>query len=230
MGSEMCIRDRFTKENALLTAESGGDGSFSFEDVPYGIWLVKELSTVEGYALTEEIFEVQVSEDGAVIELGNIENKPVTGTVQTTKVDKNYPDHRLTGAVFHIYQDVNGNGTYDPDTDAFYGVMEETETGVYQLEGLPYGGFFLHEETAPEGYLKDDRYYFFEIRNNGETVTVENEAGIGFVNQPEKPDTPDAPQTGDNSNIWLWLGIAGASLAAGILLITLNWKRRKEKN
>lgn len=220
----------FTKENALLTAESGGDGSFSFEDVPYGIWLVKELSTVEGYALTEEIFEVQVSEDGAVIELGNIENKPVTGTVQTTKVDKNYPDHRLTGAVFHIYQDVNGNGTYDPDTDAFYGVMEETETGVYQLEGLPYGGFFLHEETAPEGYLKDDRYYFFEIRNNGETVTVENEAGIGFVNQPEKPDTPDAPQTGDNSNIWLWLGIAGASLAAGILLITLNWKRRKEKN
>ena len=78
--------------------------------------------------------------------------------------------------------------------------------------------------------MKDDRYYFFEIRNNGETVTVENEAGIGFVNQPEKPDTPDAPQTGDNSNIWLWLGIAGASLAAGILLITLNWKRRKEKN
>lgn len=220
----------FTKENVLLTAESGEDGSFSFEDVPYGIWLVKELSTVEGYALTEEIFEVQVSEDGAVIELGNIENKPVTGTVQTTKVDKNYPDHRLTGAVFHIYQDVNGNGTYDPDTDAFYGVMEETETGVYQMEGLPYGGFFLHEETAPEGYLKDDRYYFFEIRNNGETVTVENEAGIGFVNQPEKPETPAAPQTGDNSHIWLWLGIAGASLAAGILLITLNWKRRKEKN
>lgn len=220
----------FTEENALLTAESGEDGSFFFEDVPYGIWLVRELSTVEGYALTEEIFEVQISEDGALIELGNIENRPITGTVQTTKVDKNYPENRLTGAVFHIYQDVNGNGVYDPDIDTFYGVMEEVETGVYSLEGLPYGGFFLYEETAPEGYIKDDRYYFFEIRNDIETVTVENEAGIGFVNQPVETDTPDAPQTGDNSNIWLWLGIAGASLAAGVLLITLGWKRRKEKN
>ena len=220
----------FTDENALLTAESGETGIFSFENVPYGIWLVRELSTVEGYALTEEIFEVQISEDGAAIELGNIENKPITGTVQTTKVDKNYPENHLTGAVFHIYQDVNGNGTFDPDTDTLYGVMEETETGVYSLEGLPYGGFFLYEESAPEGYIKDDRYYFFEIRNDGETVTVENEAGVGFVNQPEEPETPNTPQTGDNSNIWLWIGIATASLGAGAALIVLNRKRRKENN
>ena len=220
----------FTEENALLTVESGEDGSFAFENVPYGIWLVREISTVEGFVLSDEVFEVQISENGEVIELGNIENRPITGTVQTTKVDVNYPENHLTGAVFHIYQDVNGNGVYDPDIDTFYGAMEETETGVYSLDGLPYGGFFLYEETAPEGYVKDDRYYFFEIKNDGETVLVENEAGIGFVNQPVETDTPDAPQTGDNSNIWLWLGIAGASLAAGVLLITLGWKRRKEKN
>ncbi len=220
----------FTEENALLTAESGEDGSFSFENVPYGIWLVKELSTIEGYALTEEIFEVQISEDGVVIALGNIENKPITGTVQTTKVDKDYPENHLTGAVFYIYLDVNGNGAFDPDTDTFYGAMTETETGVYSLEGLPYGGYFLYEETAPEGYIKDDRYYFFEIRNDGETVTVENEAGIGFVNQPVEKETPDVPQTGDNSNLWLWLGIAGASLGAGILVIVLNRKRRQKTN
>ena len=220
----------FTEANALLTAKSGEDGGFLFENVPYGIWLVRELSTVEGYALTEEIFEVQVSENGALIELGNIENKPITGTVQTTKVDKNHPENRLTGAVFLIYLDANGNGVYDPDTDTLYGTMEELEKGMYSLSGLPYGGYFLYEETAPEGYLKDDRYYFFEIRSDGEIVSVENEAGIGFVNQPETPDTPDIPQTGDNSNIWLWICIAGASLGAGVLLIVLSRKRRKEKN
>ena len=71
----------FTAENAILTAESAEDGSFSFTDVPYGIWQIKEISTVDGYVLSDEIFEVQIDEDGQVIELGNIENKPITGTV-----------------------------------------------------------------------------------------------------------------------------------------------------
>lgn len=221
----------FTAENAILTAESAEDGSFSFTDVPYGIWQIKEISTVDGYVLSDEIFEVQIDEDGQVIELGNIENKPITGTVQTTKVDKNYPENKLSGAVFVIYQDANGNGTYDPDIDTLYGTMEETEQGVYRLEGLPCGGYFLYEESAPDGYIKDDKYYFFEIRENGVTVEVENEAGIGFVNQPTETETPDAPQTGDNSNIWLWISVAGASLGAGALLLaTTLKKRRKEKN
>ena len=62
--------------------------------------------------------------------------------------------------------------------------MSEVETGVYRMDGLRYNGYFLHEKTSPEGFLKDDNYYYFEIREDGETVTVENEAGVGFVNQP----------------------------------------------
>ena len=56
------------------------------------------------------------------------------------------------------------------------------------------------------------------------TVEVENEAGIGFVNQPTETETPDAPQTGDNSNIWLWISVAGASLGAGALLLATTLK------
>lgn len=47
-----------------------------------------------------------------------------TGGVATTKVDRDYPDHHLTGAVFEIWQDVNGNGTLDEGTDILVGVME----------------------------------------------------------------------------------------------------------
>lgn len=223
----------FTADNALLITECCEDGSFRFENIPYGVWLVRELSCVEGYVLSEEIFEVQISEDEQLIELGSIENRPIRGSVQVTKVDLDYPENRLTGAVFDIYLDVDGDGVYAPDTDAFYGTMDEIETGVYFLDDLLYNGYFLHEETAPEGYLKDDQYYFFEIRNDGETVTVENEAGIGFVNQPETPDvpdTPDAPQTGDDSNILLWSCIAGASLGAIVFLGIKCRKRRKKTN
>ena len=42
----------------------------------------------------------------------------------------------------------------------------------------------FHEKLNPEGFLKDDNYYYFEIRKDGEIVIVENKAGIGFVNRP----------------------------------------------
>lgn len=62
--------------------------------------------------------------------------------------------------------------------------MNEIEDGVYRMEGLRYNGYFLYEKSSPEGFLKDENYHYFEIRNDGETVIVENEAGVGFVNQP----------------------------------------------
>lgn len=38
----------FTAEKAILTAESGKDGVFGFEKIPYGSWLVKELQPADG--------------------------------------------------------------------------------------------------------------------------------------------------------------------------------------
>ena len=218
----------FTAENALLTATSDENGAFAFENVPYGVWLVREIAAVEGYVLSEEIFEVQIAENGAVIEIGSIENKPITGIVEVKKVDKNDTDKLLSGAVFHIYLDVNGNGAYDPDVDTFYAALTETETGIYRLGELRSGGYFLYEESAPENYIKDDRYYFFEIANDGEVVSIENSKDVGFVSEPEIPTVPDSPQTGDNSKLWLWISLAGASLAAMLTAGYFGYKKKKK--
>jgi len=43
----------------------------------------------------------------------------------------------------------------------------------------------LKERTAPDNFLLDETYHYFEIRTDGETVEVENEAGVGFINQPK---------------------------------------------
>lgn len=42
----------FTRENAILTATSAEDGGFSFADVPYGNWLVREIETPTGFVLS----------------------------------------------------------------------------------------------------------------------------------------------------------------------------------
>lgn len=173
----------FTEETALATCQSNEIGIFTFENVPFGRWIVREIKAAPAFVLNENSYAVTVSTDEEVIEI-TIENEFVTGSVKTTKVDKEYPDNKLSGAVFEVYVDVDNNGEFDPEIDLFVGEMTETEDGIYEMHDLRYNGYFLYEKTAPEGFLKDDGYHYFEIRNDGETVIVENEAGVGFTNQP----------------------------------------------
>lgn len=173
----------FTAENALLTATSAEDGSFSFAGVPYGNWVVREIAAPTGFVLSEESFSVNVDKGGAVIEV-EIENTLIRGTVQLTKTDKDYPENKLSGAEFAVYRDSNGNKELDAD-DEKIGTLTETSIGVYEMPDLIYGGYFVKEEKAPEGFYLDENAYDFEITEHGKTVIVENEAGKGFVNAPQ---------------------------------------------
>ena len=173
----------FTTENAILTATSAEDGSFSFARVPYGNWIVREIEAPTGFVLSEKTYPVTVDADGAVIEV-EIENTRIRGTVQLTKTDRDYPDNKLTGAEFTVYRDSNGNKELDAD-DERLGTLTETGIGVYEMADLLYGGYFVKETKAPEGFYLDGNTYYFEITEDGKTVTVENEAGKGFVNAPQ---------------------------------------------
>ena len=57
----------FTAESAILTVESGEDGVFTFENIPYGDWLIKELQPADGYLANEEIYPVRIGENGQTI-------------------------------------------------------------------------------------------------------------------------------------------------------------------
>ena len=173
----------FTTENAILTSISAEDGSFSFARVPYGNWIVREIEAPTGFVLSEKTYPVTVDADGAVIKV-EIENTRIRGTVRLTKTDRDYPDNKLTGAEFTVYRDSNGNKELDAD-DERLGTLTETGIGVYEMADLLYGGYFVKETKAPEGFYLDDNAYYFEITEDGKTVTVENEAGKGFVNAPQ---------------------------------------------
>ena len=83
--------------------------------------------------------------------------------------------------MFEVYRDSNRNQELDAE-DELLGTMEELGGGEYALTGLCYGGYFAKETKAPEGFYLDENAYYFAITTDGETVTVENEAGKGFLN------------------------------------------------
>ena len=168
----------FTTEGKepIMTTVSAEDGSFSFKDVPYGEYVVREISAPEKYVMDDKPYDVKIDADGAVVEI-EITNKLIHGNVQLTKVDANYPDHHLSGAEFEIYQ--NGE---------LIGKTEELSDGVYEMDDLPYGDYTLKETKAPEGFYLDENTYSFSIKEDGKTVIVENEAGKGFINNAQVGD------------------------------------------
>lgn len=219
----------FTEENALATATSGEDGVFAFKNIPYGDWIVRELSCPAHLVISEEAYKVTVSEMDQIIEI-TVVNKFLTGKVQVRKVSSKDHDKLLSGAEFVLYLDVNGNKAYDPDIDTLYGELSEADTGVYEIGDLKHGGYLLLETKAPDGFTKDDRYFYFRIQKDGETVIVENEIGVGFTNEPiptPTPEYPDSPKTGDDSKLWLWILLASGSLTVLITVGMASGEKRK---
>lgn len=209
----------FTKEQALLLSESDESGLFSFEDVPCGKWIIKELSAPQRYVMSDKLYYVAITFEGETVMLEAV-NKTVSGGVRVVKLNKANTSQKLSGAEFILFSDADNNGIYGPDVDTVQGRLCETEPGVYECGGLKYGGYFLYELKAPDKFQKDDRYFYFRISEDGETVLIENEKGVGFTNEPiPEPvtDEPTAPKTGDNSNIILWILMGGLSCAVLVI-------------
>ena len=174
----------FTKENALMTVTSKEDGSFSFEQIPFGIWYVREIEQPTGFVLNETVYEVNIAENEQVVEI-EIVNEFVRGNITLTKVDADFPDNKLTGATFEVYQDNNADGKPD-DGDTLIGTLTESEAGIYEMKDLLYGHYLIKETKAPEGFLLDTGVYSVFIETDGMTYFVENKAGVGFINEAMK--------------------------------------------
>lgn len=169
----------FSENKAIITCISDENGAFSFENIPYGAYKVKEIKQPPGYVLNENAFPVVISDKSLTVSI-SIENKRIIGKLQLNKVDKEFPDSKLTGAVFEVYRDTNSNKKLDKK-DKLLGTMTEKD-GVYEMKDLAYGSYFVKEKKAPKGYLLDDKSYYASVENDGETVMIENEAGVGFIN------------------------------------------------
>lgn len=72
---------QFTSETAILTDTSDEDGVFSFENVPLGNWIIRELQPAEGYLPNTDVHHVQVERDEQLIEITVVNDRiPELGT------------------------------------------------------------------------------------------------------------------------------------------------------
>lgn len=173
-------------EKLVDTYTTDESGQFTTTDYVCGEdWTIRELSPSEGYLLDDTVYPVGAEPQRYTAEYNpialDVTEQVIRGGVTLTKVDKDYPENKLEGAVFEVYRDSNRNQELDAE-DELLGTMEELGGGEYALTGLCYGGYFAKEAQAPEGFYLDENAYYFAITTDGETVTVENEAGKGFLN------------------------------------------------
>lgn len=199
----------FTKENALKTAVSEDDGSFSFENIPYGVWVVREIEQPTGFVLNDTAYSVVIDENEKIVEV-EIVNEFIRGNIALTKVDADYPDNKLTGATFEVYKDSNDNGELDAD-DEFIGTLTEKEIGQYEMSYLLYGRYFVKETVAPEGFLLDEGIYEVFIDTDGMTYQVENKAGVGFINEAMKGNLKIVKTSSDGNVKGFAFRITGAN-------------------
>lgn len=175
--------------------------------------VIKELTVGKSYTMTET-----KPADGYVTA------ESITFTVENTaEVQKQEMKDDVT-KVLISKQDIAGKelpGAKLMILDADGKVVESwtsTEEAHY-IEMLPIGKYTLREETAPEGYLvaKDVE---FEVKDTAEVqkvVMVDEEKPKESTPEGGKP-SKDAPKTGDNTNLLLWLIVLGMSLSGVVVL------------
>ena len=209
------------------TLQEGDTGVYTLDSLPYGKFFLHEDKTPEGFVQDNIYYPFEIKEDGQIVNFETVPgkdfpNKPIKGTVTTTKVDATNPQHKLSGAVFEIYRDADGDGRYTEGVDTLIGRMDEIETGFYSLSNLVYGKYLIYEAQAPANFVRDTIYYPFSITEDGQTVTFETIPGKDFPNSP----VPNRPKTGSNRSVLPYIAFAGSALGLTTVLLV---RRKKSK-
>ena len=209
------------------TLQEGDTGVYTLDSLPYGKFFLHEDKAPEGFVQDNIYYPFEIKEDGQIVNFETVPgkdfpNKPIKGTVTTTKVDATNPQHKLSGAVFEIYRDADGDGRYTEGVDTLIGRMDEIETGFYSLSDLVYGKYLIYEAQAPANFVRDMIYYPFSITEDGQTVTFETIPGKDFPNSP----VPNRPKTGSSRSVLPYIAFVGSALGLTTVLLVRRKKSR----
>ena len=231
----------FTAENALLTAESGEDGVFTFENVPYGNWLIKELQPADGYLANDEIYPVRISENGQTIGITVVNDRiPEIGTKATVNGEKT----AAAEGDITIEDTVSYKHLIPGKAYTVKGILMDKATGkAFLIDGkeLTSEVTFTPEESCGEITVRftfdgskitkqTDLVVFETLYYDGTELAAHADIEDGGQTVTLIPPKPDIPQTGDNSNLGFWIGLGSVALGGVIACIIMYCKRKKDED
>ena len=231
----------FTAENALLIAESGEDGVFLFENVPYGNWLIKELQPADGYLANEEIYPVRISENGQTVGITVVNDRiPEIGTKASVNGEKT----ATAEGDITIEDTVSYKHLIPGKAYTIKGILMDMATGkAFFIDGkeLTSEVTFTPEEGCGEITVRftfdgskvtkqTDLVVFEALYYDGAELAAHADIEDGGQTVTIIPPTPDIPQTGDNSNLGFWIGLGSVALGGVIACIIMYCKRKKDED
>lgn len=148
-------------ERDILTC--GEDGTAQSKLLPYGVYLVRQLSGWEGYVLDTTLHEMNITSDGETVSI-QLRNEIFKGSLTIQKVDKD-SGQALPGARFRLL-DSAGSPFAEGTTD---------ENGILVFENIPFGDYYLEELEAPDGYKVDTTPYVFSVTADGQKIEIRRE-------------------------------------------------------
>lgn len=229
-----------TEENANLTAVTDESGIFTFNNVPFGEYLIKELKPADGYLDNEGVFTVIIKDNEQVVELTAVNDKvpelKTTATVNGKKeaVAKGETTIKDTVEYKHLV----------PNTEyVLTGTLMDKSTGKpFKVKGKEITSTVKFVPDKTDGKVevtftfdgsaikKDTELVVFETLYRDE-VKLTAHADINDDGQTVTIKVPELenPKTGDERNINKILGVAGASLVGIAGCVYFFIKRKKKR-
>ena len=231
---------KFTEETAILTAESNEGGIFEFTDVPYGEYIVRELKPAEGYLPNEENYTVTISENKEIIII-TVENDKIPELKTTATIDGK-KEFTVNGDI--TIDDVVSYKHLIPGKKYIIkGILMDKRTGkAFLVDGKEVCSEITFTPETADGEVtisftfdgsvitKDTEIVAFEtLYRDGKEIAVHDDIDdkdqtVTIRPQPE----PEKPQTGDNSNLGFYIGLASVAVGGLIAFLIIKFKKKDE--
>lgn len=141
--------------NLLEKVLTDKNGSAYIDNLELGTYYVKELNTIEGYILSDEYHEVNLNyiddKTNIVEETIKLVNSKIICDVTYVSTDES--SKGINGIEINLY-DESDNIIYNGKTDG---------NGEIIIENLPYGKYYIKQESVPSGYIINNDKVEFEV-------------------------------------------------------------------
>ncbi|WP_342343115.1 MSCRAMM family protein [Corynebacterium diphtheriae] len=189
------IEDCVSGDCKELLDKDPNRGAFKIENIGLGTYTLIETNAPEGYALGDPVSKELVLSKEHVhkgLDLGTISNQVIQGSVTWEKAHAGDPTALLDGSEWSLekidgrvegvedskqkysvtIKDCSSDGSNCAKPDDPSLVDASKEKGKFRVDGLTAGKYRLVESKAPIQFKLNTTPFEFEIRSNGEVVSV----------------------------------------------------------